>query len=289
MKKANWGRRCILFGLLALAGAAAFYQGLVTTFYTIESDKLKAGTSFRLALVTDLHSHIYGGDQSPLAQRILASRPDAVLLAGDIYDNLTPPDGVLLLLAKLAGRVPLYYVTGNHEYWTRDMDTVLALFEEYGVTVLDDRWEYASLHGVQVAVAGVSDPVRADFDRGFDPRAAMAEGFADLPQDVYTILLAHRPNWIGEYRKYPFDLVVSGHNHGGQARIPFLLDGLVGPDEGFFPKYPGGVYRHGALTQVVSRGLSVNWKLPRVFNPPELVVIDVRGTEGFSGNLSKSY
>lgn len=275
-KKANRLKKCCLaLSIMAVTGAVAFYHGIITTFHTVTSDKLKAGESFRLVVVTDLHSHIYGGDQTPLVKKILAQKPDAVLLAGDIYDDHAPSAGVSLLLAKLMGRVPLYYATGNHEYWTRDMETVLGLFAEYGVTVLNDRWEYATLNGVQVALAGVSDPVRAEFDRGFDPRAAMAQGFADLPQDSFSVLLAHRPNWIAEYKQYPFDLVVSGHNHGGQARIPFVLNGLIGPDDGFFPKYPGGLYQHGALTQIVSRGLSVNWKLPRVFNPPELVIVDV--------------
>lgn len=280
MKSKNikkWRKRGLILGIGAITGFIALYQGIVTTFYTIETEKLTDEQSFRVALLTDLHSCIYGGDQGVLVHKILAQKPDAVLMAGDILDDRASVDGVRLLLAKLMGRVPLYYATGNHEYWTRDMDAVLGLFREYGVTILDDRWEEATIGGVKVALAGVSDPVRETFDRGFDARLAMAEGFANLPKDRFCILLAHRPNWIKEYQKYPFDLVVSGHNHGGQIRIPLLLNGLVDPDEGFFPEYPGGLYWHGNLAQIVSRGLSTNPRLPRVFNPPELVIVDIRG------------
>ncbi|MGE4549690.1 MAG: metallophosphoesterase [Intestinibacillus sp.] len=270
----------MILGIGAITGFIALYQGIVTTSYTIETEKLTDEQSFRIVLLTDLHSCIYGGDQGPLIHKILVQKPDAVLMAGDILDDRAPVDGVRLLLAKLMGRVPLYYATGNHEFWTRDIDAVLEVFRDYDVTILDDRWEETTLNGVPVVIAGVSDPVRETFDRGFNARQAMAEGFADLPEDKFCVLMAHRPNWITEYRKYPFDLVLSGHNHGGQFRIPFLLNGLVGPDEGFFPKYPGGKYQHGKLTQIVGRGLSINPKLPRVFNPPELVVVDVRGTHG---------
>ena len=80
-----------------------------------------------------------------------------------------------------------------------------------------------------------------------------------------------------EYAKYPFDLVLCGHAHGGQWRIPYLLNGLIAPNQGLFPKYAGGQYICGSMTEIVGRGLARDWK-PRLFNPPEIVVVEVRGT-----------
>jgi predicted MPP superfamily phosphohydrolase len=102
----------------------------------------------------------------------------------------------------------------------------------------------------------------------------MEERFRGL-DDIkrYKILMAHRPENIETYSKYSFDLVVSGHTHGGQVRIPYIMNGLYAPNQGFFPKYSGGLYHQKNLTLIISRGLSVNPKIPRIFNPPELVVI----------------
>lgn len=93
----------------------------------------------------------------------------------------------------------------------------------------------------------------------------------------FKILLAHRPELIEIYKKSHFDLVLSGHAHGGQVRIPFILNGLFAPDQGWFPEYVGGVYKHDSLTHIVSRGVSYNPLLPRIFNPPEVVVIEIKG------------
>jgi len=105
------------------------------------------------------------------------------------------------------------------------------------------------------------------------PQAVSSDEQRSIPG--FKILIAHRPELIDIYEKYPFDLVVSGHAHGGQIRIPFLLNELIAPNQGRFPKYAGGVYQHGGLTHIVSRGLSFSLYLPRVFDSPEVVVIDI--------------
>lgn len=277
-------KRGTVIALLLLVCAFALYPGIVTRRYTVESGKLAADEAFRVAVVADLHSHVFGRDQAPLTRRLQDAAPDAVLLVGDIYDDRIPPDGVRLLLEGLRGGPPVYYVTGNHEYWTHDMAAVYGLFAEYGVTILDDRWERATLGGVPVVLGGVSDPVRAEFEPGYSAEDAAANAFRELPEDCFSILLAHRPTWYDRlYRTFPFDLTVSGHNHGGQVRIPGLLNGLAGPDEGWLPQYPGGRYDDGDQTLLVSRGLAVYWWLPRVCDPPELVLVDVKGKESKDG------
>lgn len=78
------------------------------------------------------------------------------------------------------------------------------------------------------------------------------------------------------YLEYPFDLILSGHTHGGQVRLPFI-NGLYAPNQGIFPRYGGGLYKHNETTHIISRGLSVMRFPPRIGNPPELVIITLRG------------
>lgn len=93
---------------------------------------------------------------------------------------------------------------------------------------------------------------------------------------LYTILLAHRPEWIDLYGTYDFDLVLSGHAHGGQWRLPGLINGVFAPDQGMLPKYAGGKYGVNGTTMIVSRGLArESTSVPRIFNRPELVVVDL--------------
>ena len=103
--------------------------------------------------------------------------------------------------------------------------------------------------------------------------------FADMDEGVFNLLLAHRPELIDLYGQYGFDLILSGHTHGGQIRVPLLINGLFAPDQGWFPKYAGGRYDIEDTTLIVSRGLSFNDLVPRVFNPPEVLVIDIKGAE----------
>ena len=104
-------------------------------------------------------------------------------------------------------------------------------------------------------------------------------GLATLNSNLYTILLSHRPEFFELYEEYPIDLTLSGHAHGGQVRVPFLINGLFAPDQGYKPEHAGGYYQLDSYELIVSRGLSLNPRLPRIFNPPEVVVIQVNGGE----------
>ena len=261
---------------MAALAVWALWTGLVVRTYTLETAKLDQPV--RLLLLTDLHSTVHGRDQRALIDLVRAQAPDAVLLAGDIADDEVPHRGTELLLEAVAGEYPCFYVTGNHEFWAEGTEEILEMFRHYGVTVLAGTWSDLTVRGQTIRIFGVDDP------EGFEaaPGEAVPAGWleqwetcrAGLEEGTFSVLLSHRPELTELYRGSGFDLVVSGHAHGGQVRVPLLLNGLYAPNQGFFPQYAGGLYDLDGTALAVSRGLSIS-RLPRVFNPPEAVVIDL--------------
>jgi predicted MPP superfamily phosphohydrolase len=264
--------------LMLFLAVAAFYNGLVLKRYEINTNKLKAGTSIRIVLISDLHNHIYGEKQEPLLSLIRRENPDLIALAGDIADDRVPIKGTELFLAGIQGIAPIYYVTGNHEFWSGDIKTIKASIEKYGVSILENHYEAVTIADSSIIIAGVDDPDVVLVDNTRDWEGELYTAFSPLENyPGFKVLLSHRPELIDLYLKTAFDLVLSGHAHGGQVRIPFLLNGLYAPNQGWFPQYAGGMYCYENLIHIVSRGVSFNPRLPRIFNPPELVVIDIIG------------
>jgi predicted MPP superfamily phosphohydrolase len=146
------------------------------------------------------------------------------------------------------------------------------MFRKYKVHILEGDCEVVQIKQQRVNICGVDDPDVGE--QIFDRQLADAFRFAD--PYLYTILLSHRPERFERYAAYDCDLALTGHAHGGQWRDPFGIGGLFAPDQGFFPKYTSGIYIMNGTQMLVSRGLSrESTRLPRIFNPPELVVIDI--------------
>lgn len=259
----------ILLGVLAfLLLAASFDVRLRVVTYEIASDKVTAPV--RLAVVSDLHSCAYGDGQRTLLDAAAAQAPDAVLMTGDIVDDEMPEENAWTAMAGLAAAYPCFYVTGNHEWWIADTERVLRRMEELGVAVLQGECAPLEVNGQTVAVCGIDDP-----DSGESEEQLAAAGNTVM-ENTFTVLLAHRPERIADYLAYPFDLVLSGHAHGGQWRIPGILNGLYAPHQGLFPTYAGGRYDFDGAAFIVSRGLArESTKVPRIFNRPELVIVDI--------------
>ena len=189
-------------------------------------------------------------------------------------------------MKQLAEMYPCYYVTGNHEYWSREIGTILDIIEGYGVTVLSGECDAIEINGQTINICGVDDPdVEVYLAEGVpiewqlesaDEAAKKAE--ETVGEELFTVLLSHRPELFELYQEYDFDLVLSGHAHGGQWRIPGVLNGLFAPDQGLFPEYAGGRYDYEDGTMIVSRGLArESTPVPRIFNRPELVIVDIYG------------
>lgn len=271
----------------------AFDCRLLIRRYSIEAEEISS--PIRAVLVTDLHSCKYGKNQSRLIRALTRQNPDMVLFSGDIFDDEIPDTNTELFLAGIAGKYPCYYVTGNHEYRAGKprYDKQMAILRKYGITILSNEAVTLDVNGETIRICGVNDPavymveqdVEKDTKAFLHAReiseetflAALASVSREAEGDVYSILLSHRPEFYEAYRDCSFDLVLCGHAHGGQWRIPLLLNGVYAPNQGTFPKYAGGRFDAENMTMIVSRGLAreTTW-VPRIFNRPELVVIDIR-------------
>lgn len=266
-----------LFVIITIFMLTALSQRLTVRHYTEYSDKVTSAV--RLAVLTDLHGTEYGDRQEELLLAVDAKKPDLVLLVGDFEDNVKIHEETRELLSVLGKKYPCYYVTGNHEYWTGAVEEKKELVRSYGIKVLEGQAENLELGGQTIAVCGVDDP--AVGSRNWSRQLQSARNGSAAGS--YSILLSHRPEKVKEYEAYGFDLVLCGHAHGGQVRLPFVMNGLYAPHQGLFPKYAGGRYQLSDTVMIVSRGLAVNWLL-RVFNPPELVIVDVKPAAGSNSN-----
>ena len=260
----------VLAILVALA-LIALDERLILRTYTVASPKLTA--EVRLAVVTDFHSSDNADD---VAAMVASCAPDAVLLVGDLFDDDTqnrPTERTLSLMRRLSAQYPCYYVSGNHEAWTGEMDALYQQTAEAGVTVLRMSSGVLTVRGQRIALCGIPDPYEMVFSGAPDTEEQLRQAMENVDSADFTVLLAHRPELLAKYAQFPFDLVVSGHAHGGQVRIPGVLNGLYAPNQGWFPKLAGGAYTQDGTTLIVSRGLAVRTRLPRIFNRPEVVLV----------------
>ena len=270
MRKKHWWILPAL-AILVVLTLIALDERLILRTYTVASPKLTA--EVRLAVVTDFHSSDNADD---VVAMVASCAPDAVLLVGDLFDDDTqnrPTERTLSLMRQLSALYPCYYVSGNHEAWTGEMDALYQQTEEAGVTVLRMSSGVLTVRGQRIALCGVPDPYEMVFSGAPDTEEQRRQALEDVDSADFTVLLAHRPELLAKYAQFPLDLVVSGHAHGGQVRIPGVLNGLYAPNQGWFPKLAGGAYTQDGTTLIVSRGLAVRTRLPRIFNRPEVVLV----------------
>lgn len=258
-------------------------NSLMTTrleYSCAEIDKELSG--FKIVLISDLHNQTFGGKQSRLITAVREERPDMIALTGDIIDRRrTDIDAAMAFIDKAAGIAPLYFVSGNHEELSARYAEFKKRLLSSGVTVLENSFVTREYGGAAFRLIGISDA--ASFGYG-SKRADMRAGerikhilntLVDKKSRL-NILLSHRPELIDIYMECGIDLVICGHAHGGQVRLPFI-GGLLAPAQGLFPRYTSGIYRAGNTAMALSRGLGNSTFPLRIFNPPEIVSIIFTG------------
>ena len=247
--------------------------------YTVSSAKLpQSFDGYRIAHVSDLHNAEIGKDNETLLTMLRDADPDIIAITGDLIDSRNTDIEVALQFVREAVKIaPCYYVTGNHEARVSEYGELKAGMEAAGVTVLEDVRTEISLEGKTITLIGVNDPsFQTDYLFG-DSETVINSKLTELHTDgeVFTILLFHRPELFDTYADHDVDLVLSGHAHGGQFRLPFI-GGVVAPNQGLFPEYDAGIYTDGNTNMLVSRGVG-NSILPfRINNRPEVILIELQ-------------
>ena len=247
--------------------------------YTISSVKLpESFDGYRIAHVSDLHNAEMGKDNEKLLSMLRDADPDMIAITGDLIDSRHTDIEVALHFIQEAVRIaPCYYVTGNHEARVNEYGKLKTGLKAAGVTVLEDTRVEIRLEDESITLIGINDPsYQTDYLFG-DAQTVVNTKLAELntDRDGYTILLSHRPELFDTYADHSIDLVLSGHAHGGQVRLPFV-GGLVAPIQGLFPKYDAGLHAADNTNMLISRGIGNSLFPFRINNRPEVILVELR-------------
>lgn len=252
---------------------------LMESTVTISSSRIPpAFSGFCIAQISDLHNAEFGKDNSTLLRMLSESEPDMIVITGDLVDSAHTDIDTALAFATEAVRIaPVYYVTGNHEARLTEYNRLRNGLETAGVTVLEDQTVWLERDGEKILLIGLSDPnfaVKGDMFGEVPSMVGKRLESLTGSESSYTILLSHRPELFATYVDCGIDLVLSGHAHGGQFRLPFI-GGLVAPNQGLFPEYDAGLYTDGSTNMIVSRGIGNSIIPLRFNNRPEIVLAEL--------------
>ena len=258
----------LIFGFLTYIVVGLTKTELVVTNYYYHNQKIPtAFDGYKIVLLSDLHHKEFGKNQSKLIKKIKKIQPDLIVMTGDIVDkNHTDMSSVEDLIKGVTKLAQVYYVSGNHEKNIKartQYEKLQEMMIKYGVIDLDFNQAWINREQEAICLTGV----------GFCGDAVVKKlKYAD--ESVFNILLYHASNCFDQISSYGYDIILSGHSHGGIVRLPFI-GGLFGNNRELFPKYAGGVYKENNSTLFSSKGLG-DTVIPRFYNPPEIVVITLK-------------
>ena len=286
MKKQKYIKLAVTLSIVIVIILFCNFQNkhLETTHYTYEAEQLGADLEgYRIVQISDLHNAKFGKDNQKLVDRIRECEPDMIVLTGDLVDsNHTNVDRAVQFVDEIVKICPVYYVTGNHEYWLEasEYDELMSGLTGAGAVILDDQVVEISRGDAKIRLVGLDDRSLSDGTLGMllKDQAGQKEETADNENSgkkEFTVVLAHEPQYLARYASAGVDLVLSGHAHGGQFRLPFV-GGIVAPDQGFLPEYTAGEYYMNGTEMIVSRGLGNSVIPVRLFNYPEIVCVELK-------------
>ena len=275
-------RRWILV-LLALVLAVLFFcdqqSRIQPEEISVADPRIPVGfDGYRITLISDLHGGVPGDtDHQRLLSAVAEQAPDLIVLTGDIADEDSGFRFLGPLADALTALAPTYYVTGNHEWATKQVNAIKDTLREHGVTVLEHDVVPLERGGDVICLLGMDDP-----NGPYSAQEVLPQMMTDARAAYgapYTILLAHRNDEYDTYARYQVDLTLSGHAHGGLIRLPFT-DGLISNHRTLFPDHTAGLYGLDYGQLVVSRGLGNMGRTFRLFNRPHLPLIVLHSSEG---------
>lgn len=273
---------------------------IFTNYYKIDNSKIPSEfKGYVIVQLSDIHSIRNEKQLNYLIEKVEKEQPDMIVITGDLVDSgyyqdtlnklestgseLTHEALTISFMEKIVNLAPTYYIYGNHEMILLD-DVENNKFKnailDLGVNIINNEKVTIEKNGSSINLLGIQDPATLYKDETFDNCNNSRERIIKeldivtegLEEDKFSILLSHRPEYIDLYSKYKIDLILSGHAHGGQVRLPFI-GGLYAPNQGWFPKYTKGLYKKENSQMIVSSGLGNSIAPIRIFDPFEIVVI----------------
>lgn len=239
-----------------------------------------AFSGYRIAHISDFHNTQNGTLNAGLVQLLKENEPDMIAITGDLIDSRRTDVAAALQFVEQAVKIaPCYYVTGNHESRVVEYDELKSGLEALGVEVLENESLKLQKDDDEVILIGVNDPkfMTRKIEEEKEAMERCLEGLVSDGED-YQILLSHRPELFEVYVDAGLDLVLSGHAHGGQFRLPFI-GGLIAPNQGFFPRYDAGAFTESGTNMIVSRGIGNSIVPVRFNNRPEVILVELRRGE----------
>lgn len=245
------------------------------TKYVIQKHELpKSFNDFRITLLTDIHNEAYC-NTTKFYNQVKVTKPDVIFISGDMIDSRrTDINEAIQVAQQLVKIAPTYYVNGNHEYRVSIYPEFEAKLKEIGVNVLRNQSVKFQKESESIELMGIDDPHFISKNNGYHAEnvAVLQELEKLKTDDSYTILLSHRPEFFETFVEHKINLVLCGHTHGGQIRIPFV-GGVIAPHQGFFPKYDAGLFVKENTVMIISKGLGRSSFPLRVNDSPEIVEI----------------
>ena len=285
---------CVL-GFILVTGLTlsiyASYNCLTVREYTYSTEKVSQ--ELTLVVLSDLHGHEFGEANKNLARKVAEQKPDIILLDGDFLNEDSKDESVATELIRILHEIaPVYYALGNHEitYMENGHSDLLQKIDEAGAAWLELKYVDAEVKGQPLRIGGMYD-YAFGLDGEDSAEAVDSEVGSFLKEyqntDCLKIMMSHRPDSFifgNASSVWKVDLVVSGHDHGGQVVLP-VLGGVFGGDQGYFPEYIHGMYQKDQMHIFVTSGLgSYGEILSRINNVPEIAVIHIKPFGGYVGS-----
>lgn len=244
---------------------------IVITNYSFNDERISK--PLRIVHLSDIHNDLFGKDNKSLIEKVKNQNPDYIFITGDLIDSRrTNTTRALKLIKELVKITDIYYIAGNHESRIKEYPQFEEELKKLNVNVINDKRVVID----NINLYGIKDYNFYHLDKS-ENESIIKKQLDDLHvsnnKDIVNFLLVHRPQYFENYCQYNFDYIFSGHVHGGQMRLPYI-GGLYGPNQGILPKYDSGIHKKGNKTMILSRGLGNSLFPFRIFDNPEIVVVD---------------
>lgn len=292
----------ILFSLCIIIFIISVIECKHYVIKTFDVTNGKNSDKIKLVFLSDFHDKKYKNYNKKLIDDIINLNPNYILLGGDFLDfsviqdlkNTVNYKNTFKFLDVLAAKAKenknikgIYFGFGNHELRLKsraDKMELVAIYNELieklkrnNIMLLDNNTLNLS-NGIKVSGLSLFKGYYGKFFKKKEKHVSkevLDKYFKDIDDSSFNIMLFHKPDYSEDLVDYGYDLILSGHNHGGLICLPFF-GSIISPDLRLFPKYSKGMYQYNNKNILVSSGIGEHFIKIRVNNRPEICVINIK-------------